>query len=145
MKDRSRRDPIRKHYCLWLVLPVAALASLSILFAASPAIDHATAGNFTPLVFLDKLSVIAHSPAHPGPNGVENILKEPSASGRHTEYASDREAENTFIDFDLGRSEGLAAYKHIQRRGPDTVVAADLVLSDNSDFSNVLATVKIKH
>jgi alpha-mannosidase len=109
---------------------------------------HSTAADpssFTRLVPTHP-TVIAAAPAFPGGGyNAENILKPPAPNGHRADYASHGLAAKTFIDFDLGRPDRVAAFRHIQRRTPDTIAEANLLFSDTADFQNLLATVKIQH
>jgi hypothetical protein len=93
-----------------------------------------------------KAVVAAAAKAFPGGGyEAENVLKPPTPSGHRAEYASHGKGAQTFIDFDLGRPVRVAAFRHIQRRTPDTIAEANLQFSDTAGFQNLLATVKIKH
>lgn len=101
--------------------------------------------SFTRLVPVNP-TILAAAPAFPGGGyNAENILKPPTPSGHRAEYASHGKGAQTFIDFDMGRPERVAAFRHIQRRTPDTIAEANLLLSDSADFRNLLATVKVQH
>lgn len=90
-------------------------------------------------------TVIAAAEAFPGGGyEAENILLL-SGPGFHRAYASNHLAEKTFIDFDLGSEVPVAAFRHVQRRTPDTIAEANLIFSDKADFSHVIETVKVIH
>ena len=121
------------------VCMTAAMVALQVRSAgADPA-------SFTRLVPA-KATVVAAATAFPGGGyNAENILKPPAPNGHRAEYASHGKGAKTFIDFDLGRPERVAAFRHIQRRTPDTIAEANLLFSDAADFQTLLATVKIQH
>lgn len=105
----------------------------------------ADAGKFTRLTPID-VKIINAAPAFPGGGyNVENILPSSGRNARVVEYASDHQAARTFIDFDLGRPQKVAAFRHVQRRTPDTVAEANLVFSETPDFARPLGTVKVAH
>ena len=92
------------------------------------------------------VKIISAAKAFPGGGyNAENVLKPPAPSGYRAEYASHGLGAKTFIDFDLGAPVRVAAFRHIQRRTPDTIAEADLVFSDAADFGHELARVKVKH
>ena len=105
----------------------------------------AEAAGYTRLVPADA-RIIAAATAFPGGGyNAENLLKPAAPSGYRADYASNGLGVKTFVDFDLGAPVRVAAFRHIQRRTPDTIAEANLVFSDAADFSHVLTTVKIKH
>ena len=104
----------------------------------------AGAATYTRLVPVEA-KIVAAAPAFSAAYSAENILPPPNPSGRRAEYASRGQGTRTFIDFDLGRSLPVAAFRHVQRGTRDTVAEANLVFSDTPDFSRPLATVKVKH
>ena len=121
------------------------LCVLAAVFATGESAVTAAAAGYTRLVPVDS-RVIAAAPAFPGGSySAENIVKSAAASGPRAEYASHGMGAKTFIDFDLGAPVPVAAFRHVQRRTPDTIAEADLVLSDVADFSHELARHKIKH
>ena len=72
----------------------------------------------------------------------ENVL---NPIGALTEYASNGKSVQTFVDFDFGQATSVAAFRHVQRRWPDTIAEAVLVFSDSPDFAAAKATVKVHH
>ena len=126
----------------------SATALLCVFTAATALGERSTgaeAAGYTRLV-PTRPRVLAAAPAFPGGGyNADNVLKPPAPSGYRAEYASHGLGAQTFIDFDLGDSVRVAAFRHIQRRTPDTIAEADLVLSDVADFSHELARVKVKH
>ena len=105
----------------------------------------AESSSFTRLV-PTKPSILAAATAFPGGSyNAENVLKPPAPNGHRADYASHGLGAKTFIDFDLGRAEPVAAFRHIQRQTIDTIAEAELVFSDAADFQNVLAKVPIRH
>jgi len=117
-------------------------AALAGLGGTSTAAEPAA---FTRLV-ATKPSILAAARAFPGGSyNAENVLKPPAPNGHRADYASHGLGAQTFIDFDLGQPEPVAAFRHIQRQTIDTIAEANLVFSDTADFQNSLATVKIQH
>ena len=89
--------------------------------------------------------IIAAAPAFPGGSWeAENILKV-TGPGATRAYASRHLGAKTFIDFDFGSPQPLAAFRHVQRTTHDTIAEADLLFSDKPDFSHVIAKVKVAH
>ncbi|MFC1596851.1 glycoside hydrolase family 38 C-terminal domain-containing protein [Planctomycetota bacterium] len=116
-----------------------------ILFAclqASSAVEPSPA--FTHLAPIYP-QILAAAKAFPGGGyKAENILMV-TGPGASRAYASHQLGAKTFIDFDFGRAEAVAAFRHVQRRTPDTIAKADLLFSDTPDFSHIVATVNIQH
>jgi alpha-mannosidase len=108
---------------------------------ASAAEDRPAYVRLTPVV----AKILAAAPAFPGNYGAENVLKPSGPAGLGEEYASHGQGTRTFIDFDLGRAVSVAAFRHVQRGGPDTIAAAELVFGDRADFREAVTAVKIKH
>ena len=128
------RQPFLSRVCL-----SAAMFALQVRSAG------ADLSSFTRLVPTHP-TVIAAATAFPGGGyNAENILESPAPNGHRGDYASHGLGAKTFIDFDLGRPERVAAFRHIQRRTLDTIAEASLLFSDTADFQNVLATVKLQH
>ena len=89
--------------------------------------------------------IIASAEAFSGGYEPANLLKPASSSGLRLEYASKGRGVQTFVDFDFGKVVRLAAFRHIQRKAPDTIAEAVLLFSDSSDFTAPKAAVKVKH
>ena len=89
--------------------------------------------------------IVAAAQAFPGGSWeAENILKV-TGPGATRAYASRHLGTKTFIDFDFGSPQPLAAFRHVQRRTHDTIAEASLLFSDKPDFSHVIAKVKVTH
>ena len=116
-----------------------------IAFASHACFAGEESPSFTRLAPL-QVKVLAAAPAFPGGGySAENVLKPASPTGHRAEYASHGQGAKTFIDFDLGGPVKVAAFRHIQRRTPDTIAEAELIFSDAADFSSSLARVKVAH
>jgi alpha-mannosidase len=121
------------------------LCLLAVAVASGVRAAGAEASGYTRLVPAGA-RIIAAAPAFPGGGyNAENMLKPAAPSGYRAEYASHGLGAQTFVDFDLGAPVRVAAFRHMQRRTPDTIAEANLVFSDAADFSHVLTTVKVKH
>jgi len=84
--------------------------------------------------------------AYPGGGYEADNLVDGLDDGSHrSEYASASKGTDTFIDFDFGRPTRIAAFRHVDRFDPATVDTADLLFSNDANFSGVLATVAVKH
>ena len=118
---------------------------LALVIAPGACSEGAEASGYTRLVPASA-KIVAAAAAFPGGGyNADNLLKPVAPSGYRAEYASHGLGAKTFVDFDLGAPVRLAAFRHLQRRGPDTIAEANLVFSAAADFSQVLTTVKIKH
>lgn len=106
---------------------------------------HAAQAGFTPLTKLSAPKIIGSAQAFSDQYSAENILKPASPSGYRADYASKGLSERTFIDFDFGTATAVAAFRHIQRKTPDTIAEANLVFSETPDFKSPVAIVKLKH
>jgi hypothetical protein len=110
-----------------------------------------TAGGAEPemfhrLVSLPAPKIIAAAEAFSGGGwDADNLLKPAVSGGYRQEYASRGKGVQTFVDFDFGQPVRLAAFRHMQRKHPDTIAEALLLFSDAPDFNTVKATVKVKH
>ncbi len=123
---------------LYVSIAVAALSFHVFCSAAEPPTTFTHLAPIYP-------KILAAAKAFPGGGyEAENILKV-TGPGASRAYASHSLAEKTFIDFDFGRAEPVAAFRHVQRRTPDTIAKADLLFSDTPNFSNIVATVDIEH
>ena len=88
---------------------------------------------FTPVRIVDTLKILGAAPAFPTGNyAVENMLRDPNATGPKLEYASHGQGLKTYVDFDLGSRTPVAGFRHVQRAGRDIVAAAELLFSDAS-------------
>ena len=91
-------------------------------------------------------TVIAAATAFPGGGyNAENILKPPAPNGHRGGLRLARPGSENVHRLRPGPAQRVAAFRHIQRRTPDTIAEASLLFSDTADFQNVLATVKIQH
>lgn len=61
---------------------------------------------------------------------------------QNTEYASQSQGNNTFIDFDFGSAVTMDRFVQINRPG-DVVTGASLILSNNADFSSPVASIPL--
>lgn len=121
------------------------LCLIAVVLLSELRLDRAAAAGYTRLAPTE-VKIIGAARAFPGGNyNAENVLKPTPLSGHRAEYASHGLGAKTFIDFDLGAAARVGAFRHVQRGGPDTIAAAELVFSDTADFRRVLATVKVKH
>ena len=119
---------------------------LSLLGPAAGADTGPTAARFTALVAAPTPTVVHSAPAFAGGRyEVGNILIEAGAGGPRREYASAGKGTGTFIDFDLGQPRSIAGFRHVDRRDPATVDAAELIFSDQPDFKRVVKTIPIDH
>ena len=135
-------------HCTLMILTGAVLLASP---AAASAFDlRAESGGvpsqFTPLVPLSTPTILASAAPYAG-GGYEadNIVDGLANGGYQSEYASASKGTETFIDFDFGHTTRIAAFKHVDRLDPATVDTADLVFSNDPDFSNVTAKVTVKH
>ena len=109
---------------------------IAAALAAGARSASADGSSFTRLVPAEA-KILAAAPAFPGGGyNAENLLKPPAPSGHRAEYASHGLGARTFIDFDLGRPVRVAAFRHIQRRTPDTIAEANLVVQRRGRLQN---------
>ena len=126
------------------ILVWAALTSAHC--AAWAAEQQPTAGSFTRLVPLSAPAIIDSATAYPGGSyEADNLVDGLEDGGHRSEYASASKGVGTFVDFDFGGPTRIAAFRHVDRFDPATVDTANLVFSNDADFSGVLATVAVKH
>lgn len=105
----------------------------------------ADGSSFTRLVPAEA-KILSAATAFPGGSyNAENLLKPPTPSGHRAEYASHGQGARTFVAFDFGRPVRVAAFRHIQRRTPDTIAEAILTFSNTADFKTSLGDVRVKH
>ncbi len=120
-------------------------AILTVIFLVC-ATRLAGAATFQRLELLPAPKIIAAAEAFPGGGWeADNLLKPATPSGYVAEYASRDKGVQTFVDFDFGGAVRLAAFRHIQRRGTDSIAEAVLLFSDAPDFAAPKATVKVTH
>jgi alpha-mannosidase len=102
----------------------------------------AAAERFTPLALVPNARIIDSSEAYPGGRyQVTNMID----GWGHSEYSSSSKGTETFISFDFGEPTLIAGFRHVDRRDPATVDAAQLTFSNDRDFKNVIATAQIDH
>ncbi len=125
----------------WLS-PTSCLSSLASLLLASSTYASGPASAFTPLVKLPVAKILACAEEYPATNFVVAHLVD---DAELSEYASNGKGTETFVVFDFGQSVTIAGFKHVDRKDPATVDEAELVFSDQSDFSQVIARETIDH
>ncbi|NLX94836.1 MAG: hypothetical protein GXY83_01535 [Rhodopirellula sp.] len=97
---------------------------------------------FTPLMAVESVQIVAHSPAYPGGRYEATNLVDGDVK---TEYSSAGKGIDTFVDFDFGRPQRIGGMKHFDRNDPATVDQAEWTLSDSPDFTNVRGRFDIDH
>ncbi|WCJ59372.1 hypothetical protein NXS98_16885 [Fontisphaera persica] len=113
-----------------MALLVALCASLTGLLAAT----------YTPLEPLPAPRLKAFSPPYPGgAHNPENLLD----AVDKTEYSSNANGTNTFVEFEFPAPVRLGAFRHLDRNDPATVAASELSLFDAQ--GKLLQTVPITH
>ncbi len=123
----------------YALLPLGFLSLLAFACHAAASADDMA---FTPLTELPAPKVIRHAKEFPGSNyATENLIDDRVKS----EYASNSQGTDTFVDFDLGRPVAIQGFQHIDRRDVATVAEAELVFSDDPDFTAVIARETVKH
>ncbi|MFH1918645.1 MAG: glycosyl hydrolase-related protein [Planctomycetota bacterium] len=106
----------------------------------------AWASEFTPLVPLEAPKIAACATPYPGgAYEARNLIDGIADNSRRSEYASAGKGTETFVAFDFGKPTAIAAFKHVDRFDPATVDTADLLFSDDADFTGVTAKVSVKH
>jgi hypothetical protein len=109
------------------------------LFALSPATLHAAkpgieAPQYTPTV------IGSATPFNPS-FVATNVLDVNS----ETQYASQGQGLNTFIDFDLGSTVPVTHFHHTNRTAADGITSSRLTFSDDPTFTNNYSVVDIVH
>lgn len=125
----------------------ATLAAIAVvLFSTTPRSVGAAEGDaFTPLTLLPGTKVLAAAQAFSDAYVAENLLLPQRPDRHHPEYATRALGIRTFVDFDLGQTVRVAAFRHIQRQTIDIITEANLIFSDSPDFKQPVATVKVQH
>ncbi len=118
--------------------------STVVLFLSgkAAAVPSASAAEFTRLVPVERVRVIACSAAYPGGRYEATNLVDGDPK---TEYSSAGKGVETFVDLDFGAPTPIGGLKHVDRNDPATVDQAELILSDRPDFSTELAHYEIDH
>jgi alpha-mannosidase len=125
---------------LALVIAVMFMAGLVAALPSQAASDQVDGPKFVRLIPLPPPRLAASARAYPGGgfearNLIDGVLR--------TEYASDSQGTNTFVELDFGRPTTIAGFKHVDRNDPATVAESELVFSDAA--SQPVATVAVVH
>jgi alpha-mannosidase len=99
----------------------------------------AAPSQFTRLEPLSPPKISASAPPFPGQYLPANLLDGKLA----TEYSSNGNGTNTFVEFDFGATVPIAAFRHIDRNDPATVAASELTFKN--ERGEVVSTLEIKH
>ncbi len=123
-----------------LGLPLLFAAALVLLLALDCAGEPGVPSSYTRLEQLPVPKIVASAQAYPGgKHNVRNII-----DGKpRTEYSSNAEGTNTFIEFDLGALASVVAFRHVDRNDPATIASSELTFLDGS--GSVVGTVPVKH
>lgn len=98
------------------------------------------AASYTPLEPLPAPRLKAFSPPYPGgAHNAENLLD----GVEKTEYSSNANGTNTFVEFEFSAPVRLGAFRHLDRNDPATVAASELSLFDAQ--GQLLQTLPITH
>lgn len=119
--------------------------AFALTLLASAFVAAGATGSFTPLTQLPPPRILGAAQAFSDQYRPENILKPASPSGYRADYASRGLAEKTYIDFEFPAPTPVAAFRHIQRKTPDTIAEANLIFSHTPDFASPVAVVKVRH
>lgn len=104
------------------------------------------AAGYTPLLPLDPPRIQAAAEAFSESYVATHLVAPPSSGGgSRPEYASKGLRERTFVEFDLGTRVAVAGFEHVQRRGPDTVAAAELIFGNEPGCQPPVATIPVAH
>jgi hypothetical protein len=132
MRRYSRLPPVIAAFRQSFLPPMSTRPLLSILaaFAASTSQGAIVANPV----------VMASAPEFSGTYTAANLFD----GNRDTEYASQGQGANTFVDMDFGTAVSMDRFFVITRlNNVDVVGTANLILSNNADFSSPLATIVI--
>lgn len=125
-----------------LSLIAAMFISLWTWSSANSVAAANAARSFTPLVPLKSPRVTDCAEEYPGGSYVVEHL----VDGREqSEYASNGRGTETFVEFDFGRPVRVRGLRHVDRQDVATVAESQLVFSNTSDFSDVIARETIAH
>lgn len=113
------------------------LAALAILAALG---SSAARGDFTPLVPLPAPKVVASSTPHPSGDYRPARLFDGNPA---TEFAADGHDKSPFVEVAFPADVLLGAFRHVDRKDPATVAAAELTLLDAA--GQVLGKVAVPH
>lgn len=95
---------------------------------------------FVRLLALPPPKLVGSAPAYPGGGFPAAHLVDGLS---RTEYASDSQGTNTFVELDFGQPTTVAGFKHLDRNDPATVASSELVFSDPA--GQLVATVPVVH
>lgn len=96
---------------------------------------------FTPLEPV-RPKITGSAEAYPGGHHEPGNLLDGDAS---TEYSSNANGTNTFIDFDFGAPTEIAVFRHVDRNDPATVKQSELIILNASGSTAVRFTVNHKN
>lgn len=102
--------------------------------------EQSPPSTYTRLEQLPAPKIVNSAEAYPGDGYVVGNLIDGKAN---TEYSSNGEGTNTFIEFDLGGGKSVLAFRHVDRNDPATVAASELKFLDENGA--VVGTVPVKH
>ncbi len=124
-----------RHYApLVLVLLVSSVFPSRVIAAGD--------SSFTPIVALPAPQVIGCAEEYPGGSyAVGHLVDDREAS----EFASNGQGTDTFVDFDFGQPVAIRGFQHVDRRDVATVCEAELIFSDQRDFGAPLAREIVVH
>ena len=114
----------------------ATLVGLCVLITSIAVVTAA----FTPLVAIPPPRVESSSPAFPGGKYETQHLFDQNTK---TEYASRSFGTNTFVECDFGTSVEIAAFRHLDRDDPATIIESELAFLDSAGA--VVRTLAVKH
>ena len=100
----------------------------------------ARAAQFTPLIPLPAPQIASSAEAYPGGSYDASRLLDGDTK---TEYASDGQGAETFVEFRFPEPTRVAAFRHVDRNDPATVAASELVFLD--DQGTVLTSAPVTH
>ncbi len=92
-----------------------------------PAAQSSAPSSFTRLEQLPAPKIIASSEAYPGGHYQARNLVDGKAQ---TEYSSNGKGTGTFVEFDFGAPQPIAAFRHLDRNDPATVASSELRFLD---------------
>jgi hypothetical protein len=121
-------------------LPILVVTGLVALRGLDCAGEAGLPNGFTRLEQLPAPKIVASAEAYPGGRyNVSNIT-----DGKiKTEYSSNAQGTNTFIEFDFGAPTRVAAFRHVDRNDPATIAFSELTFLDGS--GGVVGEAQVKH
>jgi len=130
-----------KRHFPFLAITTATLISAATQAGDPPPAAPGAAPAFTRLLPIPSPKVLARAEEYPGGAFRAEHLVD---GNPRTESSSNGKGTESFVEFDLGGTFPLAAFRHVDRNDPATVAASELILLDG-DGKPVAPPVPVEH